>query len=110
MKRAFRLNPIPPSPYYWTMGLAYRMIGQYTEAIELCKKALHNNPDNIGANIIITVTYILSGRDQEAHEAAKEILRINPKFSVVKLAESVPLKNRADAEILKESLRKAGLK
>ena len=106
MKRAFRLNPIPQPVYYWTLGLAYRLIGQYTEAIELCKKGLYINPDDLGANIVITVSYILSGRDQEAQEAAKEILRINPKFSVVKLGKSVPFKNRADTEVLMDSLRK----
>ena len=110
MKRAMRLNPIPPASYYWVLGLAYRLTGQYTEAIEQCVKALHQSPSNIGAYIIITVSYILAGRDREARDAAKEILRIHPKFSVSRLGESVPYKNKTDTEVLIESLIKAGLK
>ena len=110
LRRAIRLNPIPPALYYGDLSLAYRLTGQYTEAIEQGKKALHSSPDNLPAYISITVSYILSGRDHEAQEAAKEILRNNPKFSVVKLGKSIPFKNKADTEVLIESLKKAGLK
>jgi hypothetical protein len=92
------------------LGLAYRLIGHYTESIELCKKALHMSPGNLSSAIGLTVSYILSGRDHEAQEAAKEVIRTNPKLSVVNLEKSVPFKNRADTEVLVESLRKAGLK
>jgi len=29
LKRAIRLNPIPPAFYYWHLGLSYRLIGLY---------------------------------------------------------------------------------
>ena len=44
MRRAFRLNPIPPVYYYAWMGMAYETDGQYENAIEQCKKAIDLNP------------------------------------------------------------------
>jgi hypothetical protein len=43
-------------------------------------------------------------------EAAKELLRINPAFSLERLAQTTPHKDRAVADRFIEALRKAGLK
>jgi hypothetical protein len=50
------------------------------------------------------------GREEEARAAAKEVLRINPKYSI-RITERYPgVKNRGKWNLLINGLRKAGLK
>jgi len=86
------------------------LTGQYEEAIAVYKRVLHRNPDDMFAHTGLAATYSLSGREEEAHAAAAEVLRINPKFSLEYLAKTIPYKNQADRDFYINSLRKAGLK
>jgi hypothetical protein len=52
----------------------------------------------------------LAGREEEAREAAKELLGVNPAFSLERFVRSAPLKGRTVAERNIEALRRAGLK
>jgi hypothetical protein len=47
---------------------------------------------------------------KEAQAEAKEVLRINPSFSVEYFAKRLPAKSQLHKEQMVESLRKAGLK
>ena len=49
------------------------------------------------------------GSEEEARAGAKEILRINPKFSVERYMKANPLKDPAARDRLAQALRKAGL-
>ena len=109
-KEAIRLNPFPAIWYYWLLGRAYFMRGQYNEAIITSKKAVQRNPDNLYAHIILTACYSSLGRDAEATAGSKEVLRINPNFSVESYAKTLPYKDKADVDREVAALRKAGLK
>ena len=102
-KKAIRLNPIPPGYYFWSLGLSYGAIGKHDEAITWCEKAVHMEPDNLMARIMMTAVYSWSGRDEEARAEAAEVLRIDPDFSLEKFAK------KAGARLV-SALRKAGLK
>ena len=102
-KIAIRLNPIPPSYYFWSLGLSYGATGQYEEAITWCEKAVHMEPDSLLARIMMTAVYSWSGRDEEARAEAAEVLRLNPNFSLERFAK------RAGSNLV-SALRKAGLK
>ncbi len=54
-------------------------------------------------------TCSMAGRDEEARAAAKEALRINPKFSVERYMRTQPLKDPAARERLAQAFKKAGL-
>jgi len=109
-EKAIRLNPISPAWYWQNFGHSYRQTGQYDAAIEAYKKALVINPDHFNAWTGITATYALAGKEQEAQEAAKEILRIQPEFSLKKYKKSVMLKDKAEISRYIGALREAGLK
>ena len=109
-EKAIRLNPIPPAWYWHNFGHSYRQTGQYDAAIEAYKKALVINPDHFSAWTGITATYVLAGKKQEAQEAAKEILRIQPEFLLKKYKKSVMLKDKAEISRFIGALREAGLK
>jgi adenylate cyclase len=102
-KKAIRLDPIPPGYYFWSLGLSCGRAGQYDEAITWCEKAVHMEPDNLMARIMMTAVYSWSGRDEKARAEAAEVLRIDPDFSLEKFAKKA-------GPSLVSALRKAGLK
>ena len=109
LETAIRLNPLPDAGAYSQLGFSYRDLGQYDKAIEACKKAIRIAPNHLFAHTNLTSTYSLAGRETEAHAQAKEILRINPDFSVGQFSKMVPFKNKADKDRVMDALRKAGL-
>jgi tetratricopeptide (TPR) repeat protein len=109
IKKAIRFNPFAPGTYMYSLGLAYLFSGQYEEAVKECKNATTREPDNLGAQLSLTVAYSLSGRDEDARTTAQEVLRINPKFSLEQFSKSLVYKNHTDKDRFIDSLRRAGL-
>ena len=58
----------------------------------------------------LTCAYWLTGSKDQAKEAAKQVLRINPKFSVGYWEQRSYLKDKALREQIFDAWRKAGLK
>jgi adenylate cyclase len=110
LKSVKRLNPTPPQPYYVHLSMAYRLTGQYKEAIETAKEALRHVPNNQLAYLQLVTVYSMAGQEQEARAAAAEVLKINPKFSLEQYAKTLYFKNKSDTDRTLEALRKAGLK
>jgi len=108
-ERAIRLNPIPPNKYIWSLGLAYGNVGQYEKAIKWCEKAVHQEPNDLLARVMMTEVYSWSGRDEEARAQAAEVIRIQPMFSLKKWEKKLTFKNETDIEKSLGALRKAGL-
>ncbi|MDB4444358.1 tetratricopeptide repeat protein [bacterium] len=108
LKKALRLNPFPPVNYFVILGDAYRMTGRYEEAIAIFEKAINMEPDYLRAHLNLAATYIHLGREEEARAEAAEVLRINPKFSLERLAKGSVYK-KAALERYFDALRKAGL-
>jgi adenylate cyclase len=110
LQKAIRLNPVPPTYYFFKLGRAYRMTEQYEEAISAFEKALRGSPNSLGAWIGLASTYSLLGQEEEAREAAAKVLKIHPKFSSERFIYSLPFKNQSENERIINALRKAGLK
>ena len=72
------------------------------------KKALEKSPDNLLALVPLTGAYVLAGRLEEAKATAKEVLRVNPRFSVDRYVRISPFKDESDKIKNTEALRKAG--
>jgi len=107
---AIRLNPKPPNIYLRHYAAALRNTGRYEEAIAQVKKAIEGEPRDIMSYIVLASTYSMAGREKEARQAAAEVLKINPKFSLEQLERTTPYKDQATKERFIDSLRKAGLK
>jgi TolB-like protein/class 3 adenylate cyclase/Flp pilus assembly protein TadD len=108
-KKAIRLNPMGPWAYWYWLGMGHWVMGRYEEAIAAYKKALDRRPTALPVQIVLTASYSLLGREEEARAEAAEVLRLNPKFSVEKYAKRLPFKNQALTERYVGALRKAGL-
>ncbi len=98
LKNARRLNPTPWQHYFLQLATAYRLTGQYKEAIETAKEALKHVPNNINIYLQLTATYSLMGREEEARAAAAEVMKINPKFSLEWYTKTIYFKNQADID------------
>jgi len=107
IKKALRLNPFASAGYFHVMAIAYRMVGQYDKAIEYLESGIQRNPDHFFAHLNLSACYILADREKEARAEAKEVLRINPNFSIDKFAKTLQLKNQEEKKKLIGALRKA---
>ena len=65
------------------LGHALPNAGRLEEAVSAYKKAFQRAPDHLIAHIGLATTYSLMGREEEARAEAQEVLRINPKFSLI---------------------------
>jgi adenylate cyclase len=108
-QKAIRLNPFPPVHYFHWLGRAYFMMAQYEKAIETWKKVQHINPDYLPAHAFLAACYISLGQKKEASAAAREVLRIDPTFSIESYAKTLPYKNEEDIDRYISALQKAGL-
>jgi TolB-like protein len=109
-EQGLRLDPFPLVYHLRQIGEAYSWVGRYEEAIAALKKALNRAPNDVLTHLQLVFAYSLAGRMDEAQAEAEEVLKINPKFSLENLAETLPYKNKADKGLIIEALRKAGLK
>jgi tetratricopeptide (TPR) repeat protein len=99
-KKAIRLNPYAHGAPYYNFGYALWMIGQYEEALAAGEQAQSRSPNDMFSHMLLAVTYIELGRDEEARASAAEVLRIKPDLTLEWLAKDRLIGN----------LRKAGLK
>jgi len=107
--KAFILNPLPPSQYHHIVGHIYLAMEQYEKALVSYKKASELEPNNIFAHIGIAMTCSQLGLMKEARTATKEVIKINPNFSIDDFEKS-PNKNRILIKRGADALRNAGLK
>ncbi|HEX9113171.1 MAG TPA: tetratricopeptide repeat protein, partial [Nitrospirota bacterium] len=109
IRKALRLEPIPPDIYVQNLALVYFQTGDCEEAITASEKGLKRQPDNLNSHVIAAAVYGSCGREKEARKAATEVLRINPKFTVESYTRILPYKNQSDKDRTIQGLRKAGL-
>ncbi len=109
IRKALRLEPIPPDNYVQQLALVYFQTGDCKEAIAACDKGLKRDPDHLVSRIIMAAVYGSCGREKEARKEATEVLRINPKFTVESFMKVIPYKNPSDRDRVAQGLRKAGL-
>jgi len=109
MTTAIRLNPVTPSNYLYTMGRSYVELKQYKKAIEILNTCLKHQPDYWGAYVSLAYTYGLSGQEEKAKTAVKELLILVPDYSITKMKNNSLIKNQDQQDRWAAILQKAGL-
>jgi len=112
VKKAMRLSPYYPDWYLPVLGHAYRLTGQYKEAIDALESWRERaNPRSELPYLMLAFTYAEAGREEDANKAVVEILKRKPKASIEGYAKSNFFAYKDPAEIKRalDSLRKAGL-
>jgi len=109
-KKSIRLEPFTPGIYYGSMGMAYFTNGtDCGEAVKACEEGIKRAPEGMLVHVFATAVFSECGKEKEARKAAKELLRINPKFSAESYGAKLPQKYQKDKDRFVEALRKAGL-
>ena len=67
------------------------------------------SPKFLSGYVYLAACYGAMGRDEEAAATVKEVLRLNPKFTIESHAKRLQYKNNGDIEREVAALQKAGL-
>jgi len=108
LKKAIRLNPTSVLSLSH-LALAYRNSKQYEKAIETWEKCLKRQSDFWAAHLGLALSYHFLGRKDEARAAVKEVLNLNPDYSIELFKKVALYKNQAELERLVEAVRKLGI-
>jgi tetratricopeptide (TPR) repeat protein len=108
-KKAIRLNPVAPINYLNNLAWAYTNVGHYEKAISLWDKALKRNPNYLFGYTGLTIAFQWSGQEMKAREAAAEVLRIKPAFSISQVKKTMEYKNEETRKRILEAYRRAGI-
>ncbi|MHC4434130.1 MAG: adenylate/guanylate cyclase domain-containing protein [Planctomycetota bacterium] len=105
-RRALRLNPHPPTWYFWNLGIAYYFAGRNEDVIAVLERA----PDlDTEARLYLTASYIRSGRDSDAKLQKNEITKTDPAFHIAGYINRTDFANPGDIDVLTTDLLAAGL-
>ena len=109
--RALRLSPRGPySPVYLGIAAYAQFMGRhYDAAIQLCRDALRERADFVGAHRVLTAAAGMAGETDVAHAALAECRRAQPNISLAWIAANMPIRHDADLEHYLEGFRRAGL-
>jgi adenylate cyclase len=108
LQKAIRLNPNAQAWTFVLMGHTFRNAGRLEEAVSAYKKAFQRAPDHLIAHIGLATTYSLMGREEEARAEAQEVLRINPKFSLIRFKETALVyKDKSENNMILNAMTKA---
>ncbi len=108
-ERAMALDPYFPGLWLYFKAQAAYQLGRYPEAVALLKRRIQRNPETDLARALLAACYGQLGLVDEAQEAWRELMRVNPGYSLGKNRVETPYKNPADFDRIVAGLRKAGL-
>lgn len=74
--RAIRVNPI--SPFYYSLGNVFHVLGRLDEAVESFRKALKLTPEAVDVHLNLANTLRMQGKLDEAAESFRKALKLAP--------------------------------
>ncbi len=109
-KQSLRLSPVHQTFFPEVLATAHYLCGRYEEALTTAYEALALAPDSVDARVVLVASLVATARPDAATEAAREILSIDPRFTLHRFSTSQPYRDAAVVERLVGALRTAGLK
>ena len=109
VERAIRLDPYHPPNYLEWLGSAYFLVERYDDCIQAAERGMALDPDYVSLYVVAAWCHGALGNDEKAMEAAANILRIKPRFTIKAIASYMPLTYEHDLRHRSELLRKAGI-
>jgi TolB-like protein/cytochrome c-type biogenesis protein CcmH/NrfG len=110
-RQALRLSPRDPFAAVYSGVVAYAQFigGNYEEAIRLCREALRQRHDFVGAHRVLAAAAGMAGKKQLAEAAMLELRRAQPNVSLAWIAQQIPFKLDVDRDRYLDGFRRAGL-
>ena len=91
------------------MANNYRLSGRLEEAVACYRESLKRETGYLAAYVNLTSALGELGRLDEARDAAGEVLREEPGFSISAYAKGLAYRNPGDSQRIVDGLRRAGL-
>ena len=84
VEKALRLSPRDPGLTFWQFEMCHlhSHLAQWEQAIEWCNRSTASDPTNFFPLVDLTAANALLGRDREAKEAAAQLQKVYPGFTV----------------------------
>lgn len=89
--RALRLSPFDPLNYlsYNALAISFLHTQQFEAAHEVATRSVHLNPRFSVSRAFLAASLIRLGREQEARNAVRQLLSIDPEFSIRRFSVTV---------------------
>jgi adenylate cyclase len=108
-KRAMRACPMYRPGFLRGLGLTHYLLGDSDSAIRAFKESIVRESEYLSAHTGLASIYGELGRLEEAKQAAREILRLAPEFSIRAYMQGLSFRDPQVLIRIEEGLRKAGL-
>jgi tetratricopeptide (TPR) repeat protein len=106
VQRALRLNPHPPSWYYWMLGQAQYQLRDYASAAQTLRKP---ETYRTTSRRLLAASLAQLGRLDDARMEATLFMMANPHFTIRHWADSQPFRSEEARQHFVDGYRKAGL-
>lgn len=104
ISRAIELNPLCPDGYWWTLGGASYLAGDYRAAIRSIERMKHP----AAARQLQAASHAMLGEQDLAEVCARKAREVHPNFSVAHWMTIVPFRDRERIHHYEDGLRRAG--
>jgi adenylate cyclase len=108
-EQAMRLSPKHPWWVPSAYGVALHLVGRKEEAVQSYKRAIALNPNHVLPQAFLAAVYADLDRIDEANATAKEVMRLDPKFTATRLMQSHTLHDPARDARFRNLMQRAGL-
>ena len=109
LEKAFSIETFPPPLWEFQLGYSHFLLRQYDEALTRFNRAIERAPRLQPPHVMSTCAYVELDRLDDARDAIKTLLEINPRFTVKEVARRLPFRVDEDLDRILDSLRKAGV-
>ncbi len=109
IRKAIRLSPVYPLWYLAALGQVTRSLGRIDESINAFSEMVNRDPGSLEGYIGLAEILGESGQIEAARNAAVEVIRINPNFSINEYVDNLAYRDPNEIERFAEGLRIAGL-
>lgn len=109
LRKAMRLAPLYKAGNPEILAAILMLLGRYDDAIAAARECLVLDPDYFFAYCTLAIIYAELDRDEDARDAGRHILRINPQYTVQKFAMYQPFQDEDMLQRCLAGLRKAGI-
>jgi len=109
VEKAMRLSPMYSPWFVVVRAHALRLLGRFEEAMKTYRDAIAAAPGYIPPYTGLTQCYAQMGREHDAQEQARKLLKLDPRFSIARYLSTPGYKDKSLTERSARALRLAGL-
>lgn len=106
---ALRLEPGPHDIWLYFLGHAHYLNGSYTEAAQALEPRIRGQPSTDISRALLAACYGQLGRSGEAQAAWRDLLQMNPVFSLAQKGRILSYRRPDDWQHVLDGFQKAGV-